>query len=143
MIEAKDGRPQLPDIVGDLSGKLRAFVHRQDGPLFILPLPPRDRVPLCHLVAQVVSIGLVLPILLSAGLVAFQRLAQHRVEVLRWLDLDNACSVLNARVSLVGGVAGRGTGSVTYTGSGQDGFPRPLLTLASGRFALRFKGVAR
>ena len=135
MTEAKDGRPQLPDIVGDLSGKLRAFVHRQDGPLFILPLPPRDRVPLCHLVAQVVSIGLVLPILLSAGLVAFQRLAQHRVEVLRWLDLDNACSVFNVRVSLVGGVAGRGTGSVAYTGSGQGGFPRPLLTLASGRFA--------
>lgn len=49
-----------------------------------------------------------MPILLSAGLVAFQRLAHYRVEVLRWLDLDNACSVLNARVSLVGDVAGRG-----------------------------------
>jgi hypothetical protein len=134
MTEAKDGRPQLPDIIGDLSDKLRAFVHRQDGALFI----PRDRVQWCHLVAQelelVVSIGLVLPILLSAGLVAFQRLAHYRVEVLRWLDLDNACSVLNARVSLVGDVAGRGIGSVAYTGSGRGGFPRPLLTLTSGRF---------
>jgi hypothetical protein len=90
MTEA-DGRPQLPDVVGDLSEKLRAFVHRRDGALFILPLPPRDRVQWCHLVAQelevVVSIGLVLPILLSAGLVAFQHLAHYRVEVLRWLDL--------------------------------------------------------
>jgi hypothetical protein len=83
-----------------------------------------------------------LPILLSAGLVAFQRLAHYRVEVLRWLDLDNACSVLNARVSLVGDVAGRGDWQCCRTlDAVEAGFLGRCLRLAVLR--LRFNRVAR